>query len=368
LRLLRALADLALGNAAAVLDRLAEPPEELLAAELCARGQALSRLDRPAEAVMCYANAKKMMRERNGQAYEPAEFVERASTYKAYFNADRVYPLPRAEPEANAPQPVFLLGFPRSGTSLLEQMLAPLGGFAPGDEFAPVAELATLLPRLTETEQPYPEAMDQLLFGAGLDVPAQLRARYLRARERVGLARPGVRFFTDRAASNVWHLPLIKLMFPQAPIIHMIRHPLDIMLSVLSQDKRLEGNCHVSMPAAARHYTLTMDLIKHYRANLTLRYLPVRYEDLVREPAGTLARVLEFIGAAPGLVPHEATLRANASRPEGPLPAHFAVREALHARGLLRYREYEAVMPNLFAEVRESLKPWIAELGYGVPP
>ncbi len=78
--------------------------------------------------------------------------------------------------------------------------------------------------------------------------------------------------------------------------------------------------------------------------------------------------MLEFIGAAPGLVPHEATLRANASRPEGPLPAHFAVREALHARGLLRYREYEAVMPNLFAEVRESLKPWIAELGYGVPP
>jgi len=140
------------------------------------------------------------------------------------------------------------------------------------------------------------------------------------------------------------------------------------MLSVLSQDRRLEANCHVSMPAAARHYALTMDLIRHYRANLTLRYLPVRYEELVQSPAATLRRVLEFVGADPATMPHEAMLRANAARPQDPVPAHFSVREALHARGLYRYREYQAVMPNLFAEVRETLKPWIAELGYKADP
>jgi len=368
LRLLRALADLVLGNPEAVLERLPEPLDDLLAAELCARGQALARQGRPAEAVICYANAKKMMRERSGQTYAPEEFVEKAKAYKAFFTADRLYPLPRAEPEANTPQPVFLLGFPRSGTSLLEQMLASLPGFAPGDEFSPVADLTAWLPRLADSDQPYPEAMDQMLYGYGLDVPAQLRTRYQRARAKLGLARPGVRFITDRTASNPWHLPLIKLLFPQAAIIHVIRHPLDIMLSVLSQDKRMEANAHVSMPAAARHYGLTMDLLKHYRANLTLRYLPVRYEDLAREPASTLRRVLEFIGADPAALPHEATLKANASKLEGPLPAHFAVREALHGRGVFRYREYEAVLPNLFSEVRESLQPWIAELGYGAAP
>jgi hypothetical protein len=316
---------------------------------------------------MCYASAKKRMRERNGLAYLPDEFVERAKAYKAFFTADRLYSVPRAEAEANFPQPVFLLGFPRSGSSLLEQMLAPLPGFAPGDEFCPVADLTAWLPRLAETDLPYPEAIDRLLYGGGLDVPAQLRARYQQARARLGLARAGVRFITDRAPGNAWHLPLIKLLFPQAPIIHVIRHPLDIMLSVLGQEKRMEANCHVSMPAAARHYALIMDLIKHYRANLTLRYLPVRYEDLVREPAASLRRILEFIGADPAVLPHEATLKANASKPEGPLPAHFAVREALHARGVFRYREYEAALPNLFSEVRESLQPWITELGYGAP-
>jgi tetratricopeptide (TPR) repeat protein len=367
LRLLRALADLVTGNPAAVLERLGDPPEALLAAELSARGQAYARQDRSADAVVAYANAKKMLRERNGQAYAPDEFIAKAAEYKAYFTSDRVLPLPRA-PAAAGPQPVFLLGFPRSGSSLLEQLLCQIPGFAAGDDAAPIADFAPAIPRLAGTEAPYPAALDQLMVADGPDLPGELRARYALARARLGLAREGVRFITDRAPSNAWHLGLIKLLFPEAPIIHVIRHPLDIMLSVLSQDRRLEANCHVSMPAAAKHYALVMDLVRHYRANLTLRYLPVRYEELVQSPAATLRRVLEFVGTDPATVPHEAMLRANAGKPQDPVPAHFSVREALHARGLYRYREYEAVMPNLFAEVRETLKPWIAELGYRVEP
>jgi tetratricopeptide (TPR) repeat protein len=363
LRLLRALADLVLGQPQAVLDRLSQPPEELLAAELSARGQALARLERPAEAVIAYANAKKMLRERNGQAYEPAEFVEKAAAYKAYFTADRMLPLPRAA-AAQGPQPMFLLGFARAGTSLLEQMLVQVPGFAAGDEFAPVAELIPLIARLAGGGAAYPEALDDWLVGGGMELPAQLRARYTQARIKLGLGRPEQKFITDRAASNAWHLGLIKLLFPDAPVIHVIRHPLDVMLSVLSQDRRLEGNCHVSMAAAARQYALTMEMIRHYRANLTLRYLAVRYEDLVRAPVASLREVLEFAGADTAFLPHEATLRANAARPRDPVPAHFALREKLHERGVFRYRAYEAVMPNLFAELRDVLNPWIEELGY----
>ncbi len=361
LRLLRALTDLAVGKPEAVLARLHDAQDRLLAPEFSARGQALARLGQPVEAVAHFAAAKKMMRERGGLAYVPGPFEARFEAYKAYFTGDRVQPLPRAG-EAPGSQPVFLLGFSRSGTSLLEQMLAHLPGFAPGDERAPMADFAEIVPRLVGATAGYPEALDQLLVADGVDLPDRLRAQYMAARGR--LARPGLRYITDRSASNAWHLGLINLLFPDAPILHVLRHPLDIVLSNFSQDRALEANCGVSMAATARHYALSMRMIRHYRGQLTLRYFPLRYEDLVRAPGATLRRVVEFIGADPAGIPPDDILRANAASHGGPVPAHYALREPIHGRGRYRHQEYAAVIPDLFAEVQETLAPWISELGY----
>ncbi len=365
LRLLRTLVDLADGQAAAALTRLDEPAESLLPAEFSARGQAYMLLEQPAEAVSNFAHGKKLQRERYGQAYTPKEFIDKSEAYKAYFTSDRLLSVPRAGAIAG-PRPVFLLGFPRSGSSLLEQVLACVTGFALGDDHVSVGRLIDLVPRLTGTEAAYPQALDDLLIGDGIDVPERLRSRYQALRE--GGEHTGTsRFITDRSADNHWHLGLIKLLFPNAPILHVIRHPLDVMLSNLAQERKLEANCGVSLVALARHYDLTMSLIRHYRAQLTLRYLPVRYEALVQAPAATVAEVLGFIGPEAGQVPDEAVLRDNRAA-ANPVPQHFAVRETVHRRGLYRYRAYEAAVPNLFSEVRPILQPWIRELGYEDAP
>ncbi len=166
LRLLHAMTDLVIGDATAALERLNDPVENLLAAELSALGQAQARLGQIPEAVYSFGRAKKMLRERNGQTYEPTLYLKRAQTYRAYFTAERMQPLPRA-PEPGPAQPVFLLGFPRSGSSLLEQLLASVPGFAPGDECAPMAELAEQVAHLAGTTTPYPEALDHALLGDG---------------------------------------------------------------------------------------------------------------------------------------------------------------------------------------------------------
>jgi hypothetical protein len=240
--------------------------------------------------------------------------------------------------------PVFLLGFPRSGMALLEQMLAQVPGFAAGGEPGLMAGLAALVPKLAGSALEYPAALDDVLAGDGLDVPARLRAQYL-----AQMGRGNAAFVTDRSADNFWHLGLIKLLFPAAPVIHLLRHPLDVMLGNLAQDKKLEANCHASMAAAAAHYDLSMGMIRHYRGQLALRYLPVRYEALVEDPAAVLAQVLGFIGGDAGGAPVLA----------GP---------AMHRRGLYRHRRYEAELPQLFAEVLPVLSPWIDELGYGDAP
>jgi Flp pilus assembly protein TadD len=358
LRLLRTLADIHLGAPNEALARLGEAPEQLLASEMVARGQAFARLDKPAEAIQSYALAKKFQRERQGLSYQPQIFVNRAEQYKAYFTSERFSPLPRAGAPL-AKQPVFILGFPRSGSSLLEQLLAQVEGFSASDEIAPVGDFLSLLPRLVSGDKPYPELLDRLLVDEHEEVIGQLRAKYFAPRTR--LAGP---YVTDRAASNIWHLGLIKLLFPEAPIIHVLRHPFDVMLSNLGQDRKLEGNCGVSIAATARHYDTMMGMLKFYRGQLTLRYLPVKYEDLVTAPTQTLRRVVDFIGA-PGALPDEAALAANAGPLPEPPPAHIVAREKMHFRGLYRFRAYREAAPALFTDVSDILRPWVAELGYG---
>jgi hypothetical protein len=352
------MADLAMHQPQAALDRLGEP-DGLLAPEILVRAQAFEQLGQLPEAVTAWSLARRMQRERAGLVYRPEKLQARAAEFKAYFTADRVQVLPRAKPGAFTP--VFLLGFARSGSSVLEQLLAQLPGFAVGDEFGAIGELAEALPRLTGSEAGYPEALDELLVGDNAHLPDRLRAIYEGKRERLGLVRPGVRFVTDRAFTNFWHIGLIKLLYPDAPIIHVLRHPYDLMLANMAQDRKLEGNANAGMPALARYYALHAEMIRHYRGQLTLRYLPVRYEDLVEAPARILREVLDFIGTDTA-VP-EGIAANNAPVPD-PLPAHFAGREAVQPGRAFRHKAYLDAMPHLFAEVEDVLAPLIGELGY----
>jgi len=367
LRLLRTMADLSMRQPQAAIDRLGAT-DALMAPEILARAQAFDQLGQLPDAVNAWATARRMQRERGGLAYRPEAIQAQAAAYKAYFTADRVQVLPRAgagaltsAAGAGAFTPVFLLGFARAGSSLLEQLLAQLPGFAIGDEFGAIGELAATLPRLTSSDTPYPEALDELLVGDNLQAPDRLRGIYEGKRERLGLVRPGVRFITDRAFSNFWHLGLIKLLYPEAPIIHVLRHPLDLLLANMAYDRKFEGNAQAGLPALAQYYALHADMIRHFRGQLTLRYMPVRYEDLVANPAGVLREVLSFIGAETN-VPDN--IGANNAAVLDPLPAHFAGREPVHQRGAYKHRAYVAAMPHLFDEVRDTLAPLIEELGY----
>jgi hypothetical protein len=107
----------------------------------------------------------------------------------------------------------------------------------------------------------------------GLDA---LRDEYLGRARQLGIPEPGAAWFTDKMPLNETHLGLIALIFPSAPLLHVIRHPLDVVLSVFSNNLTHGYNCAFALETAARHYLLVSELVEHYRAQMTLRYLPVR--------------------------------------------------------------------------------------------
>jgi Tfp pilus assembly protein PilF len=356
LRLLRSLLDLAMDQPEAVLQRLSD--EALLPAELIARGRALLRLNRTADALSAFATARQLQRERFGQTYAPAMFVAQAEQTKKFFNANSLAALPRLAP-APGPLPIFLIGFPGSGTSLLEQLLAKIPCFVAADTAAPIADLLKL-PVLAN----YPECLSDLMLGDGERQLLALRNHYLQNLIAAGLVANEQPFVTLRSDGDAWHLGLIKMLFPEAPILHLLRHPLDIVFTNFARDKRLEANCAISPTAIAKHYDLVMSLIRHYRGQLTLRYLPIRYEALLDDPGATLRQILNFIGAE-AAVPGDAELRANRRMTANRVLGHAVVQEPIHHRGLNGARRAAAIAPELFAEAMPILAPWIEELGYG---
>src|SRR5271166_5602030 len=154
------------------------------------------------------------------------------------------------------------------------------------------------------------------------------------------------------------HLGLIGLIFPDAPVIHLLRHPLDVVLSVFSNHLTHGFYCSYALETAARHYVRVMELVEHYRSEMTLHYLPVRYEDIVDEQEESVRRLLEFVGA-----PFDPScLDFQENRRYARTASYAQVTERLYDSSRYRYRHYlkelEPVVP--------LLEPMIRRLGYAV--
>jgi hypothetical protein len=168
----------------------------------------------------------------------------------------------------------------------------------------------------------------------------------------------GAGWFTDKMPLNEMHLGLIHQLFPDAPLLHVTRHPLDVMLSVYSNLLTHGFYCAYALESAALHYVLMTDLVEHYGREIKLPYLRVRYEDLVEDQEASIRRVLEFIGEdfdPKCLAFHENHRYARTA-------SYAQVTERLYDRSRYRYRNY---LPQL-QPIIPILQPVIERLGYTV--
>lgn len=368
LAVLRDLVRLRAGEAGAVLERIAATeariaPRPLMTTELALRGRALERLGRYEDAWAAYQAGRAFQRDHARRRFDPAPIEARLAAIQSTFQANRLLGLPRAETPANAPKPVFLLGTPRSGSSLLEHLLAQAPDIDPGDSRAPLPDLARLLASLVASfggpEASFPAALHATTAGEARDIPGILAMRYASLRRANGIAGPQARFVTDRHPDLPWLLGLVTTVFADAPVIHVLRHPLDVVLSGFAQDRLYEGDAGVTLASLARLYDAQMSAIAQVRGQVTMRYLAVRYEDLVGDTAATVGRVLAFIGHAGD----PAAMIAAPPRAVPRVPAYRAELEPLHRRAVFRHR----LFGDVFGEAMPVLAPWIERLGYAAP-
>ena len=255
-------------------------------------------------------------------------------------------------------QPLFILGFPRSGTTLLEQILTSHPRIAAGDELPIISEIATLMPRMLDSPLGYPEALAELWMGDHRDDLGNLRDHYLRRVAQLGIVPAGAGWFTDKMPLNETDTGLIALLFPRSPLLHLVRHPLDVVLSVFSNLLTHGHYCAYALETAAQHYVLVSELVEHYRSQMALRYMAVRYEDLVDDQEATVRRVLDFVGE--DFDP--SCLAFHENRRYARTASYAQVSEKLYSSSRYRHRNY---ITHLQPAI-DILRPTIERLGYTV--
>lgn len=250
--------------------------------------------------------------------------------------------------------PVFLLGFPRSGLTLLNTML----GCHPCIEtLEEKPTLEACVEQLAKAPSSYPESL------AGIDDRAldRLRMRYWEQVRRHAPAANRDTRLVDTFPIRTLHVQLIASLFPYARVVFMARHPADVVLSNVMQDYAPNpANAQFTdLQRATATYAGTLELWRKARSRLPLRIHTLRYEDLVRDAEGTLHPLLRFL-ELPWHPDMLAQYRARAGTLRIGTSSYHQVAEALNDRSIGRWQRYRGPL----APILPRLQPAAADLGY----
>ena len=250
-----------------------------------------------------------------------------------------------------AESPVFLVGFPRSGTTLLEQMLSAHPDFESTDE-QPM--LQRVLERLREMGAYYPHGLAAL---SAIDRIGLRELYWQESRKSVHL-REGQRL-VDKHPFNFLALPLIRFLFPHAPLLFCRRHPCDSILSSYMQDfrdPRLAAEC-ASLQSLAALYLRLDQRWQHDVARFPQHILMVRHEDLVSETEVQLRRIGDFLGVEDVSSMSRFSEHAQ-SRGFIGTPSYAQVVQPIHSEATGRWRRYAAHVAAILPTLRPVMEHW----------
>lgn len=228
------------------------------------------------------------------------------------------------------PRPIFIVGMFRSGSTLVEQLLAGMPGVAAGGEM-------DFLPRLVNSEfVPFFETLETV-SGERLDgIAARYRAELMRASANAA-------YVTDKRPDNFLYLGLIKRLFPDAKIVHTTRNPLDNCLSIFFLHLEQQMSYALNLMDIGHYYGEYRRLMAHWKAEFPDDIFDFDYDALIKEPQIQMQRLCGFLGLEwPGQVPLVAA-RSAAIR----TASTWQVREPLYSTSSGRARHYADELKEL---------------------
>ena len=239
------------------------------------------------------------------------------------------------------PAPIFIVGLPRSGSTLLEQILASHSHVEGTSELPYVGRVSSSLNRNRADGINYPEAVQEL-------PPASFRSlgedylRYARLHRREGMPR-----FIDKMPNNFPNIGLLSLILPEAKIIDARRHPLDACFSCYRQLFAKGQAFTYDLTEIGEYYLQYQRMMNHWAAALPGRVLTIQYEDVVANLESEVRRLFEFCA----LPFEDACLRYYDTGRPVRTPSAEQVRQPIYANAIGQWRNYERQLGELITVI-----------------
>ncbi len=284
----------------------------------------------------------------DSRKFDEQQYQRDFDTLIGLFSPERVRRRPRASNRSKLP--VFIVGMPRSGTSLTEQILASHPQVYGAGELPDLTDIVRRLQTDLGSSNPYPQCLDMLTIRS-IDPIAQHHldrlARFSRDAVRV----------TDKMPHNFLYLGLIDLMFPGARVIHCRRDPVDTCLSIYFQP--FNGHFNALHPYArdlrnlGRYYRLYQRLMAHWKGILRIPLMEFQYEELVDNQEAMSRRLVEFCE----LDWDDRCLHFHEAARVVKTASHDQVRRPMYKKSVARWKRYEEFLGPLIDALEDRDSP-----------
>lgn len=279
--------------------------------------------------------------------YDADAITRRVQAYKQVFSRDL---FTNAPPACDSTAPLFVVGLPRSGSTLVEQILASHCAVEGTFELPDIGHLVEELTR-TASERAgdsYPQMLERLR-STDLQMLGEAYLERTRIHRKQGTPR-----FIDKMPNNFIHIGLIHFILPRARIIDVRRHPLGACFSAFKQHFAQGQTFSYELTELGRYYRDYVDLMTHFDTVLPGRVHRVIYEDLVMNPEDEIRRLLSFCD-----LPFEsACLKFHETQRPVRTVSSEQVRRPLYRDALDRWRHYEPWLGPLQSALGPALEHW----------
>lgn len=262
--------------------------------------------------------------------YDIDKHIERTDDLITHFSKQNIDKLPKSSIDTSLP--VFILGMPRSGTSLTEQILSSHPDVDGAGELNDINDIIAKLAKVLDSQTPYPQCIEKL----STEVMDNLASEYLNKLKNIGSG--GVRHITDKMPHNFLNIGLISLLFPQARIIHCTRDPRDTCLSVFFQSFGWLHPYGTKLEWLGSYYRQYIRLMEHWKSASNIEIHTVSYEDMVNDQEATTRSMLDYCN----LEWNDACLNFHKSKRHIATASYDQVKQKLYKKSQARWKNYES--------------------------
>jgi tetratricopeptide (TPR) repeat protein len=266
--------------------------------------------------------------------YDKDEYERQFQLYIRTFSGERIKTLPRSSNYSELP--VFIVGMPRSGTTLVEQILSSHPELAGGGELGSISEISSSLHSGTSPGTPYPTCISSLDSATINEIADAYVAKMA---ERAGHALR----ITDKSPLHFMELGLINMLLPGARIIHCTRNPLDTCLSIYFHRFNKLHAYSGDLSNLGHFYRQYEKLMRHWKSVIQLPVLEVSYEDMVENTEELSRKMVSFCG----LQWNDQCLRFYESGRVADTPSYNQVRRKIYTSSVGRWKHYSMYIREL---------------------